>query len=85
LAGYLDAAERALRVARAKIAETHGVIRPGDDHVLAPPSQPTTTVSASSGSDIEWPQLGIGVGIGILLAAGLWVALRATRTGTLTH
>ena len=31
------------------------------------------------GREIEWPQIGFGVGIGILLAAGLMLALRATR------
>jgi hypothetical protein len=83
--GYMDAAERALRRAKAKFAQKHSVIRPGADHVLAPPSQPTIAVSASSGSDIEWSQLGVGVGIGIMLATGLWVVLRTTRTGPLTH
>jgi hypothetical protein len=88
LAGYVDAAERALRVAGAKIAETHSVIRPGDDHVLDPRSVPTPTASArsaSAGSDIVWPQLGVGFGLGILLATGMWAALRGMRTALLTH
>jgi hypothetical protein len=45
----------------------------------------TPTVSASSGSEIEWPQLGIGFGLGILLVAGLWLAIRMTKGRPLAH
>jgi hypothetical protein len=37
------------------------------------------------GREIEWPQIGFGVGIGILLAAGLILGLRATRARPLAH
>jgi hypothetical protein len=43
------------------------------------------TGSVSSGSGIEWPQLGIGFGLGILLAASLWLAVRMTRSRPLAH
>jgi hypothetical protein len=34
---------------------------------------------ASSGTDIDWSQLGIGFGIGIALALGLLLMVRVTR------
>jgi hypothetical protein len=40
---------------------------------------------ASSRSDIAWPQLGIGFGLGILLVAGLWLAVRMTKSRPLAH
>jgi hypothetical protein len=40
------------------------------------PSAPIQTASSDSGRQIEWPQLGIGFGLGILLVAGLWLATR---------
>jgi hypothetical protein len=40
------------------------------------PSAPTQTASSDSGRQIEWPQLGIGFGLGILLVSGLWLAMR---------
>ncbi len=35
--------------------------------------------------DIEWPQVGIGLGIGVLLMIGLYLALKATRQRPLAH
>jgi hypothetical protein len=52
---------------------------------LDPNSQSAPTVSASSGSSIEWPQLGIGFGLGILLAGGAWFAMRITKGRALAH
>jgi hypothetical protein len=40
---------------------------------------------ASSGSEIAWPQLGIGFGLGILLVAALWLAMRMTKSRPLAH
>ena len=48
-------------------------------------SVPSPTVSVSSGSEIEWPQLGIGFGFGILLVAGLWLTMRMTKGRPLAH
>ncbi|MGH3078744.1 MAG: hypothetical protein ACRDPZ_11260 [Gaiellaceae bacterium] len=39
----------------------------------------------SSGSEVDWAQVGVVLGIGILLAAGLFVAMRFTRVGPLGH
>jgi len=40
-----------------------------------PVAEPVT----SSGTDVEWSQVGIGVGIGLALAIALGLSLRATR------
>jgi hypothetical protein len=39
----------------------------------------------SSGSEVDWAQVGVVLGIGILLAAGLFVAMRFRRVGPLGH
>jgi hypothetical protein len=44
-----------------------------------PPSGPVQTTSSDSGRQIEWRQLGIGFGLGILLVSGLWLAMRVTK------
>jgi hypothetical protein len=57
----------------------------GEDHALAVSrSVPTSTPSTSSHDELTWPQLGIGFGLGILLAASLWLAFR-TRFGPVAH
>jgi hypothetical protein len=76
-----DAFERALNTSR-----TTGAFVAGDSHgrvdILNPPvSVPTAT----SGREIEWPQVGIGFGVGILLALGLWLAVRLTHVRPLAH
>jgi hypothetical protein len=52
---------------------------------LNPNSRSTRTGSANSSSRIEWPQLGIGFGLGILLVGGLWLAMRMTKGRVLAH
>ena len=43
-------------------------------------------VSAPDSSpQIAWLQIGIGFAVGILLALGLWLAVRLTRTRSLAH
>ena len=57
-----------------------------DDQVrLDPNNVPSSAVSVTSGSEIEWPQLGIGFGLGILLVAGMWLAMRMTKGRPLAH
>ncbi len=41
--------------------------------------------TGSSGTEIEWQQVGIGLGIGILLGLGLWLAVRFGRIRPLAH
>jgi hypothetical protein len=49
------------------------------------PSAPIQTASNDSGHQIEWQQRGIGFGLGILLVAGLWLAMRVTKFRRLAH
>jgi hypothetical protein len=42
-------------------------------------------VQVTNTRDIEWPQVGIGLGIGFLLMIGLYLALKATRQRPLAH
>jgi hypothetical protein len=49
------------------------------------PSAPIQTASSESGRQIEWPELGIGFAIGILLVSGLWLATRVTKARPLAH
>jgi hypothetical protein len=39
----------------------------------------------STGTEIEWPQVGIGFGIGLVLALGLYLAMRFTRIRQPVH
>ena len=57
----------------------------GDRFRIDPTSSPNS-VTVGSGREIEWPQVvGIGLGIGLLLAVGLFAAMRFTRTRPLAH
>ncbi len=42
-------------------------------------------VQVTNTRDIEWPQVGIGFGIGLVLMIGLYLALKATRQRPLAH
>jgi hypothetical protein len=46
---------------------------------------PAYAASASSGSGIEWPQIGLGFGVGIVLALGFVLGLRHVRVRPLAH
>jgi hypothetical protein len=98
---YRDAHERVYRVGGVQFNSTNspdafgravaargtsGVIS-GDDHVRIDPANLPTTVPSSSpsGREVEWPQVGIGFGIGMLLALGLVLALRMTRIRPIAH
>ena len=59
-----------------------------DAHERAVPpvsATPITVAPTVSDRDIEWPQLGIGFGVGLLLAFGLFLAMRMTRVRPLAH
>jgi hypothetical protein len=43
------------------------------------------TVDVTGGTEIQWSQIGAGLGIGALLVLGLWLALKATRQRPLAH
>jgi hypothetical protein len=46
---------------------------------IDPTSSPVQAASTSSGTEIDWPQVGVGFGIGLVLALGLYLAMRFTR------
>ena len=52
---------------------------------VEPASGVASTSEISSGSDLDWAQLVAGLGIGVLLATGLLVAIRVTRTRPVGH
>jgi hypothetical protein len=52
---------------------------------VEPGSRPATVAATGSGTDIEWPQVGIGLGVGIALMLGLVFGLRVTRHRPLAH
>ena len=56
-----------------------------DDRFRIDPTSGQSPVTVSSGRDIELPQVGIGLGIGLILAFGLYVAMRYTRGRQLAH
>jgi hypothetical protein len=66
---------------QAKLSSLSGAANP--DAGSSGPS--VTGVESSSGRDLNWPQIGIGFGIGILLAIVLGLSLKATRPRTLAH
>jgi hypothetical protein len=80
--GYIDASDRARRINT--VVPTAYL----DAHERsAPPkgSPRVSTESPSSGSEFDWAQLGIGFGLGLLLAAGLFLAMRMTKVRRLAH
>jgi hypothetical protein len=56
-----------------------------DDRFRIDPTSDQSLVTVSSGRDIELPQVGIGLGIGLILAFGLYLAMRYTRGRQLAH
>ncbi len=46
---------------------------------------PAEKTSRAAGRDIDWSQLGIGVGVGMLFVLGVILAVRLTRSRTLAH
>ncbi len=58
-----------------------GALTVGDSPVVTTPVVPTTT----SNTQVEWPQIGFGIGLGVLLALGIWLAMRFIRVRPLAH
>jgi hypothetical protein len=95
---YVDAPGRALPAATPAVVHSDsfqrvdlggGVTRPTvlvDSHDRTTPVGSTTATSAtSSGTEIEWSQIGAGFGLGILLALGLALMVRASRIRPVAH
>jgi hypothetical protein len=72
---YLDAADRAHRID--VVVPT--ALTDSADRAAPPAGSPPVLTFSSTGDGVEWPALGFGFGLGMLLAAGLWIATR-TRT-----
>jgi len=74
-------------VQRAIDTHTRSIREPvvDDRFRIDPTNGPVPLSVTTSGREVEWPQIGIGFGIGLLLAAGLYFALRLTRTRQLAH
>jgi hypothetical protein len=92
--GYLspDGADRAAAVEQEQVARMLDAREESQtaklDAQLAaapPPDVPTTVAVTSSGRAIDLLQVGLGFGIGVLLAIGLSLALRFTRVHRLAH
>jgi hypothetical protein len=89
LATMLDARERSLGTQRADSDRGTGT----SDHFNAndnrfrttPVNEPITAAVTGSGDNIEWPQIGFGVAIGVLFALGLMLVLRTARSRELAH
>jgi hypothetical protein len=85
----LDARERSFEVKQVPASvptDTRPVVGDGGDRFrIDPTSTPVAVGSIDSGREIEWPQVGFGVGLGVLFALGLMFALRTTRRRELAH
>jgi hypothetical protein len=78
---YLDAADRARRI---------DIVVPtaftdSFDRAEPPKGSLPITVAATPDTGLEWPQLGVGFGLGMILITGLWLATRTTRDRQLAH
>lgn len=56
-----------------------------DSHDRGTPVTSAPLSPISTGTGIEWPQVGIGFGVGLLLALGLVFTMRVTRIRPLAH
>jgi hypothetical protein len=97
---YMDAGERAIRVRSTETPivpdaferavgsrTTDGFVK-GDDFVRIDPSDlPTVAVKSApaSSTEVEWPQIGMGFLIGLLLTIGIALTLRFNRDTPLAH
>jgi hypothetical protein len=73
-------------VQRAVDARGGSIIEPvRDDRFRIDPTSGPSPVSVTSGRDLEWPQLGVGFVVGLLLAMGLYLTVRLTRIRPLAH
>jgi hypothetical protein len=73
---YLDAADRARRI---DVVVPTALTDSADRAKPPVGSVSRITVSATPDETIEWPALGLGFGLGMLLVAGLWLATRTSR------
>jgi hypothetical protein len=75
-----DAFERAL-ITRTDAGRTLSF----DDWHATPSTVAAPVTPATSGTEVEWPQLGIGFGMGVALVLMLTLGLRVVRSRSLAH
>jgi hypothetical protein len=85
LSSMLDARERSFAAKSVAMAVTSSDPVRDDRFRLDPSSIPTPAATISTARDVEWLQIGIGFGGGILLAIGLFLAMRMTRVRQAAH
>jgi hypothetical protein len=86
LASTLDARERSFSAGR-DAQPGPGTPDPArDDHFrLNPSSIPTLAATTGTARNIEWPQIGIGFAVGVMLVVGLLLATRSIRLRQPAH
>ena len=85
LSSMLDARERSF-AAKSDATRVVGTDPVRDDRFrLDPSSIPTPAAAIGSSREIEWLQIGMGFGGGVLLAVGLFLAIRMTRVRQPAH
>jgi len=52
---------------------------------FSPAPEPVSIPAVGSGREIDWPQIGVGFGVGLVLAMGLMLTMRYTRIRPLAH
>jgi hypothetical protein len=85
LSSMLDARERSF-AAKSAATTVVGSDPVRDDRFQLDPSRTAIpTATTSSPGDIEWLQIGLGFGFGVLLAVGLFLTFRMTRVRQPAH
>lgn len=84
VAAYRDSFERGRHVARTGLESNVATYRDAFER-SNPQTAPVTSSPVGSGTEIEWPQVGIGLALGIALILGLWLAMRFTRIRPIAH
>jgi len=56
-----------------------------DRYEIDLPNGPVAAPTTGSGREIEWPQLGIGFGVGVVFLLGLILVVRLTRSRPFAH
>jgi hypothetical protein len=76
---YGDASDRAAvsDLYATSVADSHERVDLGN--------QPVATPTVSSGSEIAWPELGLGFGFGMVLLLGLILTVRYSRSHPVAH
>jgi hypothetical protein len=74
-------------IERAVTGQRPGTERAIDDHFRYDPADlaKPAPVSSPSGNEVEWPQIGVGFAVGMLLVLGIGLVLRFARIRPLAH